>query len=111
MNKLKDKIINIFYEEDVEEDVVVEISLKVLKKRIILASSIVLNFIFNILYISFFCYSKDTSRIGFLIFIISLIWTIISLINSYKLYSKWNFLFYLNLLVILFESKLWFVII
>ncbi len=109
MGKLKNKIINLFFEDSEDEIEVVE-SAKVIKRRKILAASIVLNLILNILFVSFVCYSGETSNICFLMFVFSVTWTVISLVSSYRLYGKGSsLLFYINLIIILFISKLWFI--
>ncbi|MBR6821063.1 MAG: hypothetical protein IKM55_02465 [Bacilli bacterium] len=110
MGILKEKFINLFFEN---EDEVIEEKMespKVIKRREIIAFSVIINFILNILYVSFICYSGYTRNIGIIVCIVSFIWTILSLTSSYKLYGKFSrLLFYLNLLLILFLSKLWFV--
>lgn len=110
MGRLKDKLINLFFEENNEDEEIVEVDSKVLIGRTIMACSIILNFILNILYVSLFCYSRNTKNIGLIVFIISFIWTIMSLVSSYRLYGKYSrLLFYINLIIILFISKIWFV--
>ena len=110
MGRLKERFINLFFEN---EDEVIEEKVespKVIKRREIMAFSVIINFILNILYVSFICYSGYTRNIGIIVCIVSFIWTILSLTSSYKLYGNFSrLLFYLNLLLILFLSKLWFV--
>lgn len=109
MGKLKNKIINLFFEDSEDEIEVVE-SAKVIKRRKILAASIVLNFILNILFVSFVCYGRETNNICYVIFVFSVTWTVVSLISSYRLYGKGSsLLFYINLIILLFISKLWFI--
>jgi hypothetical protein len=111
VSKLKDKFMNLFFEDEdssVEEEKVEDP--KVIKRKTIVAFSIVINFILNLIYVSFICYSGNTRNIGIAVFIISFIWTILSLTNSFKLTGKFGtILFYLNLILILFLSKIWFV--
>ena len=57
MGILKEKFINLFFEN---EDEVIEEKMespKVIKRREIIAFSVIINFILNILYVSFICYS------------------------------------------------------
>jgi hypothetical protein len=109
MGKLKNKIINLFFEDSEDETEVVE-SAKVIKRRKILAASIVLNFILNILFVSFVCYGRETNNICYVIFVFSVTWTVVSLVSSYRLYGKGSsLLFYINLIILLFISKLWFI--
>jgi hypothetical protein len=112
MGRFKDKFINLFFddEEEIEEEIEEVEDPKVIKRREIIAFSIVINFILNILYVSFICYSGYTKNIGIVVCLVSFVWTVISLTSSYKLYGKLNrMLFYLNLILILFLSKIWFV--
>ena len=105
--KIKEKILNIFYDD--EEDVEEEVSPKANKIKVILSSSLILNFILNVLFISFVCYRGGTKNICLIMFGISFIWTIISMFCSFNLEGKYSrYLFYINLLIILFLSKLWF---
>ena len=111
MGRLKDKFINFFFdneEEIIEEEK--EIDPKIIKRKTIMAFSIIINFILNIIYVSFICYSGYTRNIGIAVFVISFIWTVLSLTSSFKLNGKFgSILFYLNLILILFLSKIWFV--
>ena len=110
MGKLKDKIINLFFEDNEDEVVEVVESSKVIKRRKILAASIVLNLILNILFVSFVCYGRETNNICFVMFVFSVTWTVVSLVSSYRLYGKGSsLLFYINLIILLFISKLWFI--
>lgn len=111
MSKLKDKLMNLFFEDDIDDEIVeVVIDPKVEKKRRIIAFSVIINFIINILYVSFVCYSGYTKNMNLVVLLISFIWTVFSLVSSYRLYGKYSgFLFYTNLFLILFLSKIWFV--
>lgn len=110
MGRLKEWFNNLFFENEDEVIEEKEESPKVVKRREIVACSIVINFILNILYVSFICYSGCTKCLGIIVCIVSFIWTIFSLTSSFKLYGRFSrLLFYLNLLLILFLSKLWFV--
>lgn len=111
---IKEKITNIFLEEyieNLEEDVVIENKdKKRFSKSHIISLSGILNFILNILYMNFICYSGKFIDIGFYFFIVSFVWALITMICSYKLdEGKNNFLFYVNVLLFFFLSKLWFV--
>ena len=111
MSKLRDRLIYIFFEDDkYEENEEIVIDPKVERKRKIIAFSVIINFIINVLYVSFVCYSGYTRNIGIILFVISFIWTVFSLVSSYKLYGKYSGIsFYINLFLILFLSKIWFV--
>ena len=105
MISLKDKLINLLYEDDVEEEK--EIPFNIIKRRRVLAVSIIINFILNILYVSLYCYSGETKYVGLMVFVISFIWSIISLVSSYKLVGKYSrTLFFLNIFAIMFVSKI-----
>lgn len=80
------------------------------KLKVFLAASVIINFIINILVVSFVCYREGTKNICFIVFIVSLLWEIVSLYSSYNLNGKYSkYLFYLNLIILLFITKLWFV--
>ena len=84
--KIKDKILNIFLEEDnsvVAESVVRKG--KSLTLKYILSFSVVLNLIMNILYINLICYRTSTNVIGMIWLFISLIWSLVSLFAAYRL--------------------------
>ncbi len=110
MNKLKEKIIDLLFVGEDEEEEEIEVSPQVVKRRVIISFSIMLNLILNVLYVSLVCYSGETKNINLIFFIISFIWTVVSLVSSYRLYGKYTkLLLYLNLFIIMFISKLWFV--
>ena len=107
--RMKDKINNLFFEKELVSVSVVGKSTNK-KGKFILTISNVLNLVLNILYLSFICYSGDTNTIGFIWFLTSLIWGILSLVASYKLADDiGNNIFYFNVILILFMSKMWFV--
>ena len=86
------------------------VALKKNNSKIIWGLSSIFNLILNVLYLSFVCYRGVSKYLNLLVFLISFIWTIISLVSTYKLYGKYSsILFYINLIVILFISKIWFV--
>ena len=111
MSRLKDKFTNLFFEDNIDEEIEeIDVDPKVEKKRRLIAFSVIINFILNILYVSFVCYSGYTKNMNLIILIISFIWTIFSLVSSFRLYGKYSgVLFYTNLFLILFLSKIWFV--
>lgn len=108
---IKEKISNLFLEEyieNIEEDK--KVDKKKLSKSFIVSLTGIFNFILNILYMNFICYSGSSIDIGFYFFMISFIWALITIITSYKLGDeKNNFLFYVNVLLFFFLSKMWFV--
>lgn len=109
--KIKDKILNIFLEEDngiVAESVVRKN--KSLTLKYILSFSVVLNLIMNILYINLVCYRTSTNGIGMIWLLISLIWSLVSLIAAYRLADDvGNDIFYLNVILLYLMSKMWFI--
>lgn len=108
---IKDKVLNIFFEEEIEDIAINEEEIKKSNKKYAIVSwSIVLNFIVNILYMNFICYRTFTDNMGFYFFVFSFIWAIVSIIASYKLGDRTtNNLFYVNVLLLFFLSKMWFV--
>jgi len=106
--KIKDKIVNLFFEEErICKSVVGE---KHLKRKYALSVSCILNFVLNLFYLSFICYRANTNRIGFIWFLVSVIWTVISVVSSYRYADyKGNNLFYLNIILALLMSKMWIV--
>ena len=106
--KVKDKIVNLFFEEEhICKSTVGE---RHLKRKYILSMSCILNFILNLFYLSFICYRFNSNRIGFIWFIISVIWTVVSVMSSYGYADyKGNNVFYLNIILALLMSKMWFV--
>ena len=111
--KIKDKILNIFLEEDnsvVAESVVRKG--KSLTSKYILSFSVVLNLIMNILYINLICYRTSTNVIGMIWLFISLIWSLVSLFAAYRLADDvGNNIFYFNVILLYLMSKMWFVFI
>lgn len=111
--KIKDKILNIFLEEDnsvVAESVVRKG--KSLTLKYILSFSVVLNLIMNILYINLICYRTSTNVIGMIWLFISLIWSLVSLFAAYRLADDvGNNIFYFNVILLYLMSKMWFVFI
>lgn len=109
--KIKDKILNIFLEEDngiVAESVVRKG--KSLTLKYILSFSVVLNLIMNILYINLICYRTSTNVIGMIWLFISLIWSLVSLFAAYRLADDvGNDIFYLNVILFYLMSKMWFI--
>jgi hypothetical protein len=111
--KIKDKILNIFLEEDnsVVAESVVRKS-KSLTLKYILSFSVVLNLIMNILYINLICYRTSTNVIGMIWLFISLIWSLVSLFAAYRLADDvGNNIFYFNVILLYLMSKMWFVFI
>jgi hypothetical protein len=111
--KIKDKILNIFLEEDnsVVAESVVRKS-KSLTLKYILSFSVVLNLIMNILYINLICYRTSTNVIGMIWLFISLIWSLFSLFAAYRLADDvGNNIFYFNVILLYLMSKMWFVFI
>ena len=109
--KIKDKILNIFLEEDnsvVAESVVRKG--KSLTLKYILSFSVVLNLIMNILYINLICYRTSTNVIGMIWLFISLIWSLVSLFAAYRLADDvGNNIFYFNVILLYLMSKMWFI--
>ena len=109
---IKEKIVDIFcdeYMENLEEDTKL-VKKKELNKYYVGSCSGILNLIVNILYMNFVCYRGNTGDIGFYFFLFSFIWAIVSIVASYKLGDeKSNFWFYVNVLLLFFMSKMWFV--
>ena len=102
--KVKNRILKYFTEEydDLKE--------KDIKKKYLLSLSVIINLLFNIVYISFICYSRETKLINLLFLVISFVWSLISFLTAYKLHNGYgNILFGLNAFAILFMSKIWFV--
>ena len=109
--KAKDKVIDSFIDEEkVYTSVSVVNHKKDLTKLYWLSFSVLFNFLLNIVYMSLVYYHIDFRFVDILVLLISVLWAVVSLIASYVLGDEvGNNVFYLNVFVLFFLTKIWFI--